>query len=244
MAKDRIQVSLTEYIKSLGRWGWVVLVGILAGVYGLASSIWDVPLIIPSWLWILLLFVGLTIVPFIPFHKLRLEKLRVEEKLEAFENSLPSIIVTLYSTHNCVQLCVANNGAAAEFMAKAEKVEAGQLSGISWPINWDGSSSEKQSIFKGSSHILNIASRVIGGYVGPGSDVPFVRFHSSKQSLGIEMGKETYTDHIDLPRGESLAEIQVTITSNPQLRSPFHERYRIKLANDSILAEPVEAVAS
>jgi len=65
--------SLQEYITALGRWGWAVLMGILvggAGAYLDISGAWG----FPTWLWLTMLGVAAIIVPFIAFHRVRVQR--------------------------------------------------------------------------------------------------------------------------------------------------------------------------
>ncbi|MHB8084701.1 MAG: hypothetical protein ACYDHZ_02610 [Dehalococcoidia bacterium] len=73
--------SAGEYISSLGHWGWIVLVGVLQAIWGLVSPIFGInysPVI-----WITLLFLTLMIAPFIAFHKMRLDRDDLREKLKS-----------------------------------------------------------------------------------------------------------------------------------------------------------------
>ena len=73
--------SLFEYIRALGRWGWVVLGDVIAGIAGAfldISGIWR----FPTWIWLILLIIGFIIVPFLAFHKLKLERDELRAKLQ------------------------------------------------------------------------------------------------------------------------------------------------------------------
>jgi len=73
--------SLKEYITSLGRWVWVVLVDfILAGVGAYLDISNAAP--IPTWVWLTLLLIGLIVAPFVAFHKLRLQRDELKSQLD------------------------------------------------------------------------------------------------------------------------------------------------------------------
>ena len=67
--------SLREYITALGYWGFIVIAPItlnIIGVYQLASGNQFTG--IPSWVWFQVAFVFLLIIPFIAFHKVRVQR--------------------------------------------------------------------------------------------------------------------------------------------------------------------------
>lgn len=75
--------SLCEYITALGHLGWVVLIGIISGGAGLYLDI-SGRVGFPTWLWVVLLAICLVIVPFVAFHKVRVQR----DKALAVEQSL------------------------------------------------------------------------------------------------------------------------------------------------------------
>jgi len=79
--RKSIEQSLTEYILSLGRWGWAVAVGIIFAVTGAYLDI-SGKAGIPTWAWLALLLLILVLVPFITFHKLRISRDELQTKLD------------------------------------------------------------------------------------------------------------------------------------------------------------------
>ena len=72
--------SLREYVLSLGHWGWVVavdLVGSVTGWYLDISNTVDIPM----WVWLVPLLAALAIAPFLAFHRMRIDKDRLQSSL-------------------------------------------------------------------------------------------------------------------------------------------------------------------
>ena len=65
--------SLWEYITALGHWGWFVLIDIFAGLAGAYLDI-SGKVGFPTWLWMLLLGIAFIVVPFVAFHKVRVQR--------------------------------------------------------------------------------------------------------------------------------------------------------------------------
>ncbi len=74
--------SLQEYIRSLGRWGWAVLVGVLLSV---AGAVLDVGGVVgfPRWVWATMIGVTLLVAPFIAFHQMRKQRDEARSSLES-----------------------------------------------------------------------------------------------------------------------------------------------------------------
>ena len=62
--------SLVEYITAYGHWGWIVLMGYIAGGLGAWMDITNAQAV-PVWVWIVVFMIGTTVVPFIAFHQVR-----------------------------------------------------------------------------------------------------------------------------------------------------------------------------
>jgi len=76
-----MDVSLTEYLKSvLKRWWWLV-VGLIGGLLGLAPLV-GINLEIPSSVGWLIFFIGLFVAQFLAYHDLRVEKIKLEDDLK------------------------------------------------------------------------------------------------------------------------------------------------------------------
>ena len=78
--------SFTEYILSLGRWIWIVLVDILLAITGAYLDISE-KVGFPTWLWVTLLGIALVIAPFLSFHKLRKERDELKKIVEKKEQN-------------------------------------------------------------------------------------------------------------------------------------------------------------
>ena len=76
-----IRQSLAEYILSLGRWGWAVAVGIILAITGGYLDI-SGKASFPTWAWQILLVMLLILVPFIVFHKLRINRDELQAELD------------------------------------------------------------------------------------------------------------------------------------------------------------------
>lgn len=65
--------SLKEYIVSLGRWIWVIIVDVLLAGTGAFLDI-SKTVQFPTWLWVTLFGMAFIIAPFLSFHKLRKQR--------------------------------------------------------------------------------------------------------------------------------------------------------------------------
>jgi hypothetical protein len=75
--------AIKEYFLSFGRWGWVVTVFIVGDAYGLVRSLTEAAnqqFVMPLWAWLLILVLILVITPFIPFHKMKIERDKLRRK--------------------------------------------------------------------------------------------------------------------------------------------------------------------
>jgi hypothetical protein len=66
-------VSFKEYITALGHWGWFVLGDVVSGGAGAYLDV-SGRVGFPTFIWILMLLGGLTVAPFMAFHKVRLQR--------------------------------------------------------------------------------------------------------------------------------------------------------------------------
>ena len=85
--------SFVEYITALGHWGWVVFVSVISSTIGtIRLAIEDVPMTQNFWLWILIIV--LLVVPFIAFHKVRVQRDEAKLKLSGIVDRI--IVVSNY----------------------------------------------------------------------------------------------------------------------------------------------------
>jgi hypothetical protein len=152
--------SFIEYIKSLGRWGWLVLVDIILGGAGAYFDI-SGKLSFPTWVWILLLGIAFVIIPFIAFHKLQLRQDELQSELDSIKNERPKIETTIRTQQSNFDIEVLNNGENAEFEAQIQVLE-GQNFVLSLPLNyiayWENTKNDKTQLRKGERDWLKIAT--------------------------------------------------------------------------------------
>jgi hypothetical protein len=152
--------SLKEYVTSLGRWGWVVIIDfILAGTGAYLDITNAAP--IPMWVWITLGLVGLMVAPFIAFHKLRCKRDEIRTELDDIRNAQPLIEVTPKKDNRDIYLDVYNVGEYAEFEAQVEVLEGKSYAhGLldMYSAYWDRTKRDKTKIMKGHRDRLNIAT--------------------------------------------------------------------------------------
>jgi hypothetical protein len=84
--------SLLEYIKALGWWSWVVLLGIIGAVTGVVLDVSGIKF--PTIVWVSLLAIGLPIASFFAFHKVRLQRDALSNKDEFFFEPTGSSVLT------------------------------------------------------------------------------------------------------------------------------------------------------
>lgn len=217
----------------LRRW-WTIVIAGPAAIIGIVTAITDdfgAP-----WPWILIGVgvLGLFVATFLAFH-------RIIEELDKLKDALPSITVTPDSEGSWARLIVHNNGGDAEFRAMARIIQKGMPIALPWPLQWHGTLEETRRLFKNDRHILNIANWdwQYGHFDQEGK--PTILFFTAKQTLGTTSGEEQFgeqfSEQFNLPPECTMVELEVTITSSPELRLPFKERYIIKLTEDSITLE-------
>lgn len=80
--------SLWEYITVFGHLGWVVLIEILSGITGAYLDISGTSGF-PRWLWLTLLGIGLIVIPFLAFHKVRKQRDELDIKTAKLHLSDP-----------------------------------------------------------------------------------------------------------------------------------------------------------
>lgn len=161
--------------------------------------------------------------------------------LKRLKDSKPIIEVVAMPEGHYARLGITNNGHAAHFIAKAQRVIDDQLVDTAWPIQWHSSLQDKQEIFKDSQGILDIASRSWSIR----RKEPIIRFHTARQShwSTFEAGSETNTYSFDLSPSDTTVEIEVTILADPELRTPFRKRYTLNLTDDEITLGATVAVS-
>ena len=216
----------------LRRW-WAVIVAI-AAIIGIITLL--IELTTAPWPWILIGagILGVFIAAFLAFH-------RIQEELDKLKDTLPSITVTPDPEGSWARLSVHNYGGDAEFRAMARIIQEGMPIDLPWPLQWHGSLEETRRLFKNDHHILNIANWdwEYGPFDQEGRR--HILFFTAKQSLGTTSGEEQFgeqfSEQFKLPPECNVVKLEVTITSSPELRLPFKERYIIKLTEDSITLE-------
>ncbi len=100
--------SVWQYIRLLGLWGAIVLVAYVLGITGAVQDVKE----FPWWGWFLVL-TAMLLVPFIAFHKMRMDyeaKLArakdIEKERDALQNELASRVPRLFGSVDVVSLAV------------------------------------------------------------------------------------------------------------------------------------------
>lgn len=87
--------SFKEHVLATGRWGWVILVDILlggAGAYLDISGTWG---LLPRWVWVTMVVVGVLTGAFIAFRKVRPERDEAKNKVRGAISELESDVIKL-----------------------------------------------------------------------------------------------------------------------------------------------------
>lgn len=234
---------------------WLLTKGILKRIYWLipvlfldpfdfAERWFNVTYEAPQWLMWVLVAIGFAIAITLTYHELRTQKVNVDRQVENLIDARPSISVSCETCYG--NLHVVNNGNIANFRAKAKQIEEEQPIGEDWFIKWGNSLEIDQTIYKGESHILEVAScEWKTRYTQDGSPIrePFIRFPRGNRQEDMETGQQIFVYDRDLsPRYKSI-QIEVSIFSTPAMRSPFKQRYLLKLIpdDDTVSIEEVSA---
>lgn len=206
-----------------------VVLAIMSGIVTAGSIGFDIFNVFPNASWPVVYFSAFIIfILFMSWGWLSAEK-RIRELIE----SKPSISVS-YKTNYDGNLSIVNDGNTANFRAKAQQIKEGEPIGDEWFIKWKDSLVIDQTIYKGDSHTLEVASCEWIYVMEEGNQVgkPFFRFYKVPQSaIDIDTG-ERIIQHHNLPRRDTLVEIAIRIFSQPDLHLPFERRYLVKLIGD------------
>jgi len=231
--------SFIEYITSLGRWGWFVLVDIFSGISGAyldVSGTWG----FPTWLWIILLGIAFVLVPFIAFHKLRLNRDELKSELDAIRNAKSNIKVKPLISGNRAVLEVKNIGVDANFTVEAIVVK-GVPPHTRYTMCWDSPPHLEHPIKnKGTSTIIvaEITSSTIGIVYG-GLALYQIGLSGQIEKVGATTQelRNTVINNIRYPTMATPVDdsciIEITITGTPPLLTPFNNRkYIVKIDHE------------
>ena len=83
--------SLKEYVVLLGKWLWMILMGIFVSAIGAYLTISGKGPV-PIWVWLIVLGLTLLIAPFIAFHKIKLQR---DDALRVSNNDVATRIITV-----------------------------------------------------------------------------------------------------------------------------------------------------
>lgn len=222
--------SLKEYVTSLGRWGWVVIIDfILAGAGAYLDITNAAP--IPMWVWITLGLAGLMVAPFIAFHKLRLKRDEIRTELVSIRDAQPLIEVTPeIDNRDIYYLDVHNVGEYAEFEAQVEVLE-GKSYAFALPTTysayWDRTQRDKTQIMKGHRDKLKIANLELQtGVLTASFRLHYYETRYFERALieGIEFAVSTSW----IPGSDKVVKpcfkLKVTISSNPSMKDGAFSR--------------------
>lgn len=108
--------SLGNYFQILGYWWLLMIIPIALDIIGIYQSItgWQITNI-PLWLFSTIGFILTLIIPFVAFHKVRVERDKKQEIIAELEDKKPYISVDTLPTGEYTYLNVTNNGEKGDF---------------------------------------------------------------------------------------------------------------------------------
>jgi len=233
---------------------WLLTKGILKRIYWLVPALFTDPFDLaerwfkvtiepPQYLVWVLIAIGFVIASILTYHELRTQKVNLDEQVKNLIDVRPSISVSCETNYG--NLRVVNNGNKADFRAKAQLIEGKQPVGEAWFIKWKSSLEIDQTIYKGESHILEVASCEWRIATADIRAKPFIRFLKGNREVDVETGQQICIYDRDLSPKYQSVQIEVRIFSAPAMYSPFKQRYLLKLVpdNDTVSIEeiPIEA---
>jgi len=228
-AKD---VLILQYTKGvLKRFYWFIP-AFLLDPFDIIERWFGIEVETSVWLGWVLLFIGYSIASFLTYRELRKDKMISDNRVKKLIDAKPSISVFCETYYG--NLSIVNDGNMADFRAKAQRIEEGEPIGDEWFVKWKDSLKIDQTIYKGDSHTLEVASCewIYGMKEGIQAKIPFFRFYKVPQSaIDVDTGK-LIIQHHDLSKRFTVVEIEIRIFSQPNLHSPFRRRYLIKLIKD------------
>jgi hypothetical protein len=227
---ERIETSLRQYATAWGRWAWWLVVGVimvLVDLYLRATH----QASMPSRAWVALGFIVLILVPFIVFHKSRLERdgLRQEIARLIAESGRRPKVVTHASSEDIV---VQNQGAKASFRAEIRVLEQWNFEavpvGLVLPGFWRNSLKSETEIFNGQEDRLYLRS--LSQTPAPGGAVTgSLNLHYfNRQGHNLDKFPQAFMLYSDDPPVNTGLLIQVTISSTPEMTDgPVVRTYRL-----------------
>jgi len=228
-AKEYV-ISAVEYVSRLGKLGWcLVFLTLGSFILAMISQVQKKELYAPSWVWLVLLGVGLIVTPFIAFHHQRMDAVKakaefetrtasLEERLSDIEDKRPAVEVEPRKEHTRAGMRVTNTGQnAAMFSVRVVKLEAEGLRMIHagrelqhivpYDARWKEYPNKSEYALKG----------------GDSYDIELFKA-SGEGGLEIYSANETHQGII-LPDNDKEIKIVVKVFSEPKLKQPFERTY-------------------
>jgi|ERR1043165_348101 hypothetical protein len=119
-----VWVSLAEYGRSVVRYWWIVVIGLVCGITGMLGDM-KYQLIVPSWFWPLVIVGGFSVACFLAFHKARRERDSLKRVIDGTHPGLVPILVKSASARQAALGVV-----RAQLQAGRDRMEA--LKKIKW----------------------------------------------------------------------------------------------------------------
>jgi hypothetical protein len=241
--------SLTEYTTALGRWGFLLIADLcLSGIGAYLDISGGVP--IPRWVWLSTVLVGLTVAPFISFHRVRTERDRKSEQLRDLQETRPSIQVeTVSDRYDVMFLKVTNLGEHGDFEAQIEMVEGrGFIHGIERPTLpiytgcWELGLGPKASLPQGHSDRLLIGKLEVDHRFWSAGFHMY--FYDGRAGRAKDFGTTSWQL---VGKGTVAARfmLRITISSTPRMKQgPFIRTYLVDGEGDPHLQELPNATQS
>jgi len=214
--------SLKEYVIAVVRLWWFVVAGV-ASIAGIIINFVQ-GTIIPSWVWAAIGFLALLIAQFVAFHRVRVDRDRLQRQ------PAPAIEVTPKIDYHDIYLDVHNIGEYAEFEAQVELLD-GRSFAYALPqiysAYWDKTKRDKTKIMKGQRDRLKIANLELPTRVL--SESFRLHYYETSYFEGVPVEGIRSVDSTSwIPGSDQVAKprfkLKVTISSNPSLKDGVFSR--------------------
>lgn len=207
-------------------YAWVSAVVLLIALGGpLLSVAWA-----PDWtplLWLiaaLAAFLAVLRAPYVMYVRLERDRDELQRRVREFDAARPDLVITPCRDGTYALLRVKNRGGAGNVGAIATLERDGTTDGVPWPLRWRGSDSKLMKLNRGDRRLLDVASDPSPGGQHDETD-PKLDFYSAALTTADGKKMTSLRKSVSLSR----TRLDVTVTADPEPRSPVNPRNMLKL---------------